>query len=1189
LWTDRRLTIRIVGPDGERTVDVNKPYARIGSHPRSEVILEGSDVPKHGLYLHATDRGIFSVQLWDSSDDSATCRSWVTPNQGISLGDCQIFASFTDGPEPVADPDWMLDEKGSAQLPVPVIYLLVNEERRATYRVYRSLTVVGREKPSALRLRSDFISLTHCVLYWQDGKLWFVDLLSSNGTEKRGRRCEAERFRLGRTIKIGDVLLGFARTTSDPWDANSANAVAVRETTPATEPKHIFELNAPQPVDARLWSTGDGSSLHNIDGLEDSWEEHGDSDAQLDKDAAEAIKEMRRQLEAERTAWETERLEKERVLAEQHRELDRSFAEIQSWRDELSFRSHQLEHDLVAKRSAQMARDQAALEEDRQALAREREEFEEQIAHWKVWQKSTQDEHAAITAAHRLEAEQNEQRQAELTAMASALELRRQQLDTDIARKRQQVETDLERQRVQLETDLAALQSRQQAFESQLKAVAKQDQTVAAQQQDFAAQRKQLDEARRALAAEQSLLDSQRQAFAADRAQLDADRQALDADRRALASDRQALESQLKSIATDRAELDERRARLTKEQLKLESQRKALLTDRAQLDDRRATLSEEQLELESQRKAIVADRLELESLRESHAAESTAREAARQALTEERKELEGRLQSLARESSDTELTRQELETLRRELNAEQQTLAALRQELDISRQSLDSERAEIALLRQSADGATSARSVEIEQQHQALAELRQEIAEQQQALETQREQWEAEQRQSYAAEQQRLAAAQQEAESAAAEQAARIADAECLLAIREEQTTAAETRLQNELAQLTAARQELEQAQVALHEKQRELQQQNETAKQAQADAQQRLAERQKDVDSLTAELLAQQSVLAAERQELTALCQSLNQDRERAQVEMQEQRSALVATRQEIEALQSQLARDRDASVQIQADLLTQRHQMDEQLAQLRAERESLREERRELDGERQRLEQFAIEQTELLAMLEQEREEQATDNRPRLAEFDDESPAFATNAAQFAADTVDEYDDSDDDNAVQQSVNYEPVAEQNYVFERDETIDEVREHEPSLDEADESIRCEHEYEHDLPPDRHADTPEEPALGDELVRGDEPVPGLAVEANASQFVSDPSVEGAVPVMGTQFEQVDPVLLGEPRTPAGADSESTAAGIPPRPVERIPVDPAADAAYDQLVDRLVQFQQSQKRKWFKFW
>ena len=128
-----------------------------------------------------------------------------------------IYASFSDGDEPEVDPDWMLDKKGSAQLPVPVIYVLVNEQRRATYRAYRSLTVVGRERPSALRLRSEFISSTHCVLYWQDGKLWFVDLLSSNGTEKRGRRCDAERLRLGRTIKLGDVMLGFARTTNETW------------------------------------------------------------------------------------------------------------------------------------------------------------------------------------------------------------------------------------------------------------------------------------------------------------------------------------------------------------------------------------------------------------------------------------------------------------------------------------------------------------------------------------------------------------------------------------------------------------------------------------------------------------------------------------------------------------------------------------------------------------------------------------------------------------------------------------------------------------------------------------------------------------------------------------------------------------------------------------------------------------
>ncbi len=272
LWCTRQLTVRVTGPDGERTIDVGKPYARIGSHSRSEVILEGLAVPKHGLYLHATQRGIFCTQLRESSPDEEAFHGWLTSDHGIAIGDYQIYASFSDGDEPEVDPDWILDQKGSAQLPVPVIYVLVNEERRATYRAYRSLTVVGREHPSALRLRSEFISSTHCVLYWQSGKLWFVDLLSSNGTEKRGRRCEAERVRLGRTIKIGDVLLGFARTTDQPWSATADDVADHEESTHLIESRNIFELHAPplvaaQLADSRGSFSGSESSLSGIDAL----------------------------------------------------------------------------------------------------------------------------------------------------------------------------------------------------------------------------------------------------------------------------------------------------------------------------------------------------------------------------------------------------------------------------------------------------------------------------------------------------------------------------------------------------------------------------------------------------------------------------------------------------------------------------------------------------------------------------------------------------------------------------------------------------------------------------------------------------------------------------------------------------------------------------------------------------------
>jgi hypothetical protein len=75
-----------------------------------------------------------------------------------------------------------------------------------------------------------------------------------------------------------------------------------------------------------------------------------------------------------------------------------------------------------------------------------------------------------------------------------------------------------------------------------------------------------------------------------------------------------------------------------------------------------------------------------------------------------------------------------------------------------------------------------------------------------------------------------------------------------------------------------------------------------------------------------------------------------------------------------------------------------------------------------------------------------------------------------------------------------------------------------------------------------------------------------------------------------VPVMGEQFENVDPVLLGEPKqTPSATAATFTVAADKKVAPERIPVDPAADEAYEELVDRLVQFNYSKKKRWYKFW
>jgi hypothetical protein len=83
--------------------------------------------------------------------------------------------------------------------------------------------------------------------------------------------------------------------------------------------------------------------------------------------------------------------------------------------------------------------------------------------------------------------------------------------------------------------------------------------------------------------------------------------------------------------------------------------------------------------------------------------------------------------------------------------------------------------------------------------------------------------------------------------------------------------------------------------------------------------------------------------------------------------------------------------------------------------------------------------------------------------------------------------------------------------------------------------------------------------------------------------------VEESIVSGAfdVPVMGQQFENVDPVLLGEPKPSASA--AATLAEPRKAAPERVPVDPVADEVYEELVDRLVQFNYSKNKRWYKFW
>jgi len=70
---------------------------------------------------------------------------------------------------------------------------------------------VGRRQYLALQLQGQQVSNFHSALYWDAGKLWCIDLLSSNGTLLQNEPIQCARLEIGQSLQIGEFSLRFKR------------------------------------------------------------------------------------------------------------------------------------------------------------------------------------------------------------------------------------------------------------------------------------------------------------------------------------------------------------------------------------------------------------------------------------------------------------------------------------------------------------------------------------------------------------------------------------------------------------------------------------------------------------------------------------------------------------------------------------------------------------------------------------------------------------------------------------------------------------------------------------------------------------------------------------------------------------------------------------------------------------------
>lgn len=419
-WCDQELLVEVDGPQGRSCLTVKKPFARVGSHKSSEVVLSDYRVARRSLYFHATDEGVFCVDLHSPGREDSP-RGWIAPGEPFTEGPYLICVKLADAPGSPPLPEIDLEARGSIQdEPYPVVIASSDGRRIGSRKLGRRLTLIGRRKPSSLLLTSHSISAAHCVLYWDSGYLWVIDLLSGNGTRMEDRLVEASAFPPGVCITLGRVCLEYLR------------------------PPNGLEM---QLQDDKMASKEIELSPHL---------------AQLDEDAVDFAFE-KREFAVERESWEEQRRKTDTELAKRAEELTRQLTELDSQRKELkagqqALQQQQVKQDLC---EAELQKRNQEIDRRESILATKREEVE--IRHKQGEEQKTASKQELSSAKQEValaKRELNEQL-AELSSEREALRLEKEQWE----RQRKKDKEDLDKQLVDLAAEREKLRLEKQQWE----------------------------------------------------------------------------------------------------------------------------------------------------------------------------------------------------------------------------------------------------------------------------------------------------------------------------------------------------------------------------------------------------------------------------------------------------------------------------------------------------------------------------------------------------------------------------------------------------------------------------------------------------------------------------------------------------------------------------------------------------
>jgi pSer/pThr/pTyr-binding forkhead associated (FHA) protein len=359
LWSERVLTVTVSDASGERTVHLATPFARIGSLPGADIVLPSDDVPPRALYLHATEKGIFCLPLVEPTEHAKLFHGWLQRGQWLTLGPYQLCAELdgaaatqSDPPEPQNEGP-ALDAKLLAEPTQPSIVVSHHGRHLETRSLARPLTILGRTRPSTVRVRDPGLSGCHCALYWTGKAMWIIDLASTGGTSFADAAIAAGPLPPGERFQAGNVEIALCK----PGEASGAPLQRGRQLaslqSPRDEGPAAQELRQLREQAARL--AGE---------LEQTRATHADAESALRERLGRLTATLTQQQDAfaqERGDGENERRRLKSLLAQSEERSESLKSRLEREAQEHQFLLERL-RDESAQHKASWERDRTALE-----------------------------------------------------------------------------------------------------------------------------------------------------------------------------------------------------------------------------------------------------------------------------------------------------------------------------------------------------------------------------------------------------------------------------------------------------------------------------------------------------------------------------------------------------------------------------------------------------------------------------------------------------------------------------------------------------------------------------------------------------------------------------------------------------------------------------------------------------------